>query len=197
MGLVVLATNWHWSVERLSSPASCTNTPMALTSIHVNKRTWCLFASQLVCCVADRGTSSGDITALLYLRTWCDTPPAAANGRLHIATLTESVSHSGVKAGKATQEATLSIFNGHASSGGGGRRDGGGRFVFPSSFSLTARVRRPPSFPPFPVCPQLAWLPSARPQTVPLRTAWSWLTASRSRRSGVPSELGSTTSSAL
>lgn len=124
-------------------------------------------------------------------------PPAAANGRLRIATLTESFSHSGVNAGRATQEPTLSIFNGRASSGSGGRRDGGGRFGSPSSFSVTARGAEPPYRPPFPVRPQLASPPSARPQTVPLRTAWSWLTASRSRRSGVLSESGSTTSSAL
>lgn len=136
---------------------------MALTSIHVNRRTWCLCASQLVRCVADRGTTSGDITDLLYLRTWCDTPPpphltypppaAAANGRLRIATLTESFSHSGVNAGRATQVPTLSIFNGRASSGSGGRRDGGGRFGSPSSFSVTARVRSPPIALPSPCVP--------------------------------------------
>lgn len=64
------------NVEPLHGPAPCTNTPMALTSMHVKRRTWCLFASQLVCSVADRGASSWNIIALLYRRTWCDSPAA-------------------------------------------------------------------------------------------------------------------------
>lgn len=53
-------------------------------------------------------------------------------------------SHIGVEAGGATQKSTLSLFNGHASSGGDvGRRDGGGRFVFLSSLSVTGRAEPP------------------------------------------------------
>lgn len=91
-------------------------------------------------------------------------------------------SHIGVEAGGATQKSTLSLFNGHASSGGDvGRRDGGGRFVFLSSLSVTGRAE-PPSLASLPlVSPaRLATFYSST-KTVPVRTAWSWLTVSKNR----------------
>lgn len=56
----------------------------------------------------------------------------------------------GVQADRATQKSTLSIFNGHASSGGGGvgssgsgsSSGGGGRFVFLSSSFVAAQAGR-------------------------------------------------------
>lgn len=54
----------------------------------------------------------------------------------------EECRHISVQAGRATQKSTLSIFNGHASSGGGSS-GGGGRFVFLSSLSVAAQASLP------------------------------------------------------
>lgn len=78
--------------------------------MYVNSRIWCLLASQLVCSVADRGTSTWNIIALLYPGNVAWKPCGLESGSPR---MKESQRHIGVffKPVGATQKSTLFLMD--------------------------------------------------------------------------------------